>query len=141
MLRLSASDPDFDSAFTALVNARREADSDVSRDVAAIVARVRAEGDTALKDYSARFDGHDLDASGWEIGKAERRAALANLDSDLRKAIELAAERIAAYHAARSLTIATIRTRPGFALVRAGPRSMRPAYMCRAAARPIPRPY
>jgi len=101
MLRLSASDPDFDSAFTALVNARREADSDVSRDVAAIVARVRAEGDTALKDYSARFDGHDLDASGWEIGKAERRAALANLDSDLRKAIELAAERIAAYHAAQ----------------------------------------
>jgi len=101
MLRLSASDPDFDSAFTALVNARREADADVSRDVAAIVARVRAEGDAALKDYTARFDGHDLDASGWEIGKAERRAALANLDPDLRKAIELAAERIAAYHAAQ----------------------------------------
>jgi len=101
MLRLSASDPDFDSAFTALVNARREADADVSRDVAAIVARVRAEGDAALKDYTARFDGHDLGASGWEIGKAERRAALANLDPDLRKAIELAAERIAAYHAAQ----------------------------------------
>ena len=101
MLRLSASDPDFDSAFTTLVNARREADADVSRDVAAIVAKVRAEGDAALKDYTRRFDGHDLDASGWEIGKAERQAALANLDPELRKAIELAAERIAAYHAAQ----------------------------------------
>src|SRR4051812_35205547 len=99
MLRLSASDPDFDSAFTALVNGRREADADVSRDVAAIVARVRVEGDAALRHYTSRFDRHDLDASGWEIGKAERRAALANLDPELRTAIELAAERIAAYHA------------------------------------------
>jgi len=101
MLRLSASDPDFDSAFTALVNARREADADVSRDVAAIVAKVRADGDAALMEYTSRFDGHDLDVTGWEVGKAERRAALANLDKDLRRAIELAAERIAAYHAAQ----------------------------------------
>ena len=101
MLRLSASDPDFESVFAAFVNARREADADVSRDVAAIVAQVRAEGDAALKDYTARFDGHDLDVSGWEIGKGERRAALANLDPELRKAIELAAERIAAYHTAQ----------------------------------------
>ena len=101
MLRLSASDLSFETAFTALVNARREADADVSRDVGAIIARVRAEGDAALKDYTTRFDRHDLDASGWEIGKAERRAALDNLDGTLRSAIELAAERIAAYHAAQ----------------------------------------
>ncbi|MBW8744305.1 MAG: histidinol dehydrogenase [Sphingomonas sp.] len=101
MIRLSSSDPGFDSAFTALVNARREADADVSRDVAAIVAKVRSEGDRALRDYTSRFDRHDLEASGWEIGKAERSAALANLDPELRKAIELAAERIGAYHAAQ----------------------------------------
>jgi len=101
MIRLDSSDPDFDSAFTALVNARREADADVSRDVAAIVVKVRAEGDAALRDYTSRFDRHDLDATGWEIGRAERRAALANLDPELRTAIELAAERIAAYHAAQ----------------------------------------
>jgi len=101
MLRLSASDPDFDSAFTALVNARREADADVSRDVAAIVAKVRAEGDAALRDYTSRFDRHNLDASGWEISKADRRAALANLDPGLRQALELAAERIGAYHEAQ----------------------------------------
>ena len=101
MLRLSALDPDFDFAFTALVNARREADADVSRDVAAIIAKVRADGDAALHDYTSRFDGHDLDGSGWEVSKAERRAALANLDADLRKAIELAAARIATYHEAQ----------------------------------------
>lgn len=101
MLRLSALDPDFDSAFTALVNARREADADVSRDVSAIVAKVRADGDAALHDYTNRFDGHDLDASGWEVSKAERRAALASLDTDLRTAIELAAARIATYHEAQ----------------------------------------
>ena len=101
MLRLSASDPDFDSAFTALVNARREADADVSRDVASIVASVRDKGDAALKDYTARFDGHDLDLTGWEVSRAERRAALDGLDRELRDALELAAERITAYHAAQ----------------------------------------
>jgi histidinol dehydrogenase len=101
-VRLDASDPGFAAAFTALVEARREADADVSRDVAAIVADVRARGDAALKDYSARFDRHDLDMGGWRIDKATRQAALAGLDRGLRDAIELAAERIAAYHAAQT---------------------------------------
>ncbi|HMN72037.1 MAG TPA: histidinol dehydrogenase, partial [Rhodoblastus sp.] len=43
-------------AFDALVDDRRESASDVSADVAAIVARVKAEGDAALADYTARFD-------------------------------------------------------------------------------------
>jgi histidinol dehydrogenase len=100
-MRLEASDPGFAGAFTALVEARREADADVSRDVAAIVARVRADGDAALRDYTQRFDRHDLDEGGWEVSKAERQTALAGLAPDLRAAIELAAERISAYHAAQ----------------------------------------
>ena len=99
MIRLDATAPDFGPAFTALVNARREADADVSRDVAAIVARVRAEGDAALRDLTRRFDRHDLDATGWDVPRAERQAALAGLAPDLLAALELAAERIAAYHA------------------------------------------
>jgi histidinol dehydrogenase len=101
MIRLDASSSDFASAFTALVNARREADADVSRDVAAIVADVRARGDAALRDYTARFDRHDLDMQGWDIPRAARRAALDGLDHDLRAALELAADRIATYHAAQ----------------------------------------
>jgi histidinol dehydrogenase len=104
MIRLSSASPDFAVAFDALVNARREADEDVSRDVAAIVARVRAEGDAAVRDYTQRFDGHDLDAGGWEIDRATRRAALDKLDKELRAALELAAERITTYHAAQRPT-------------------------------------
>lgn len=90
---------DFAARFDALVNARREADADVADAVRAIIARVRDEGDAALKDLTARFDKHDLDATGWRVEAAEMDAALAGLAPDLRAALELAAERIATYHA------------------------------------------
>jgi len=100
-LRLDNRDPGFAAAFDALVNARRESDADVSRDVAAIVADVRARGDAALAEYTRRFDRHDLEATGWQISAEERRAALEGLDPELRAALELAADRIRAYHAAQ----------------------------------------
>ncbi len=98
-LRLDSRAPGFADAFTALVNDRREADEDVSRDVAAIIARVRDEGDAALADYTRRFDNHDLDGFGGEVGRERRREALERLDPELRAALEFAAERIRAYHA------------------------------------------
>lgn len=97
-LRLSTTDADFASAFATLVDARREADEDVSRDVTAMLRRVRAEGDAALADYTLRFDRHDLDVSGWSATPAETRAALDGIATDLRDALELAAARITAYH-------------------------------------------
>ncbi|MBY4635969.1 histidinol dehydrogenase [Sphingopyxis sp. XHP0097] len=101
MRRLDASDPGFAAAFDALVHDRRESASDVSADVAAIIARVKAEGDAALADYTARFDRFDLDASGWSISKEECAAAYEALAPELRVALDLAAERIRAYHAAQ----------------------------------------
>lgn len=101
MRRLDASDPGFAAAFDALVNDRRESASDVSADVAAIIARVKAKGDAALADYTARFDRFDLDARGWSISKAECAAAYDGLAPELRDALNLAAERIRAYHAAQ----------------------------------------
>jgi histidinol dehydrogenase len=98
MIRLDSNTADFPAAFTELVNARREADADVARDVAAIVARVRDEGDAALKDLTQRFDRFDLDASGWTIDRAACLAAYEGLSDELRGALELAAQRIAAYH-------------------------------------------
>lgn len=97
-LRLSTTDADFASAFATLVDARREADEDVSRDVTAMLRRVRTEGDAALADYTLRFDRHDLDVSGWSVTPAETRAALDGIATDLRDALELAAARITAYH-------------------------------------------
>ncbi|WP_293880013.1 histidinol dehydrogenase [Sphingomonas sp.] len=101
MIWLDTKDADFETRFVALVDDRRDSDADVSRDVAAILARVRAEGDTAVADLTARFDGHDLDVTGWQIDLGDCRAALAGLASDLRRALELAAARITAYHQAQ----------------------------------------
>jgi histidinol dehydrogenase len=95
MLRLSTLDPDFSEQFEMLVNARRESDPDVSRDVAAIIARVKAEGDAAVAELTQKFDGHRLD---WRIDLATCHAALNGLDPELRTALELAADRIRTYH-------------------------------------------
>lgn len=101
MLRLDASAADFAAQFDALVNDRRESASDVSVDVAAIIAAVKRDGDAALADYTARFDHFDLNEQGWSISAAECAAAYEALAPELRDALNLAAERIRAYHAAQ----------------------------------------
>ncbi|MCC2602135.1 histidinol dehydrogenase [Sphingopyxis yananensis] len=101
MLRLDASAADFAAQFSALVNDRRESASDVSVDVAAILAAVKRDGDAALADYTARFDHFDLNEQGWSISAAECAAAYDALEPKLRDALILAAERIRAYHAAQ----------------------------------------
>ena len=100
-LRLSTRDKDFAQAFDKLVRGRRESDIEVSRDVAAIIADVKARGDAALADYTARFDDHSLDGNGWSIGKDACAEAYAALSDDLRAALDLAANRIRAYHEAQ----------------------------------------
>jgi histidinol dehydrogenase len=96
MIRLDARDSGFDAAFAALVDARRDTDEDVSRDVSAILARVRREGDAAVAELTERFDGHRLP---WQIPIADCHAALAALAPDLRAALELAHARVTDYHA------------------------------------------
>src|SRR6202000_1683232 len=54
--RLDAGAPDFESAFTALLDAKRDQDEDVAATVRAIVAEVRARGDAALVELTERFD-------------------------------------------------------------------------------------
>lgn len=100
MQRLHARDAGFADAFAAVVSDRRESDADVARDVAAILADVRTRGDAALADYTARFDGHDL-GNDWRIPAETCREAFDALDPALRAALELAAERIRAYHQAQ----------------------------------------
>jgi histidinol dehydrogenase len=97
-LRLDMAQADFAAKFDALVNGRREADEDVAQAVRAIIARVRAEGDAALAELTARFDGFDLDAQGWTISAEQCAAAHEEIADDLREALNLAARRIAAYH-------------------------------------------
>ena len=100
-VRLSTSDTDFAARFDALVTMDRAGGEDVSGDVARIIERVRNEGDAALAELTQRFDGHDLDRSGWRIERAECDAALARLAPELRDALEMAAARIRAFHEAQ----------------------------------------
>ncbi|GAA3698370.1 histidinol dehydrogenase [Sphingomonas cynarae] len=98
MIRLDATAPGFADAFTALVEDRRESSTDVARDVAAIVADVRARGAAAVRDLTLRLDRHDLDVTGWRVDPAECAAAYAALEPGLARALDLAATRIRAYH-------------------------------------------
>lgn len=99
MLRLSTTDPDFETKFKRLVDNRRESAEDVSSTVAHILAEVRARGDKALAEYTERFDKHVLAADDdWRISPDACRHAHAALDPGLRDALELAAARIRAYH-------------------------------------------
>ncbi|MEP2989617.1 MAG: histidinol dehydrogenase [Parasphingorhabdus sp.] len=97
-LRLSLSDTDFEERFDVLVNARREADEDVSADVRSIIGDVRSRGDTAVQELTQKFDNHDLEQTGWRISKTECEAALEGLEASLRVSLELAALRIRDYH-------------------------------------------
>ena len=98
MIRLHTTDADFSTRFTALVEDRREASSDVASDVAAIIAAVRDDGEAAIADLTLRHDRHDLAVTGWRIEPETCAAAFEALDPDLRAALELAATRIRAYH-------------------------------------------
>ncbi|HET7331430.1 histidinol dehydrogenase [Dyella sp.] len=63
-----------------------------------IIAEVRASGDAALRELSARYDRCTLDAI--EVTEAEFKAAEAKLAPELKTAIREAAERIEAFHRA-----------------------------------------
>ncbi len=98
-LRLDFTDPDFEQSFTAFLATKREVSADVDAVAAEIIARIRAEGDAALIDYTKRFDHLDLTETGIAVSKAEVDAAVGSVDRDTYAALELAYERIASHHA------------------------------------------
>ncbi|MFS4581362.1 histidinol dehydrogenase [Phaeobacter sp. C3_T13_0] len=95
---LNASDADFDKAFAALLGAKREDSPDVDAVVADIIADVRARGDAALIALTAKFDRLELAAEQLRISDAEISAAAQDVSAEERAALELAVERIRAYH-------------------------------------------
>ena len=96
---LDTTQPDFDAAFTRLLGAKREDSPDVDDAVAAIIADVRARGDAAVLDLTAKFDRLTLTAETMAVSAAEMEAEIAKVPDADRAALELAAERIRAYHA------------------------------------------
>ena len=96
---LDHADADFEARFTALLNAKREDSPDVDAVVADIIADVRARGDAAVIELTERFDRIALTPETLRITAAEVAAATAEVSSEDRAALELAATRIRAYHA------------------------------------------
>lgn len=97
-LELSTSDADFAQRFAAFVDAGRETATDVSAAVSGIIADVRARGDAAVLELTARFDRVTATTETLRFSDAEISEARSRIEPDLRAALELAAERIRAFH-------------------------------------------
>jgi histidinol dehydrogenase len=79
--------------------------------VRAILADVRARGDIALRELTARHDGCDL--ATFEVGADEFAAAEADVDATVRQAMRNAIARVEAFHAAQMPVPLRVDTAPG----------------------------
>jgi histidinol dehydrogenase len=95
---LDTSDPGFEAAFASLLTAKREDAPDVDATVAEIIADVRARGDAAVIALTEKFDRLSLTPDTLAFSKGEIDAACAQVSAEDRAALELAADRIRAYH-------------------------------------------
>ncbi len=96
---LNSADPGFDAAFAALLGQKREEAEDVDTAVAQIIADVRARGDAEVIDLTARFDKLALTPETLAFSAEEIASEVAKVGPEDRAALELAADRIRAYHA------------------------------------------
>ena len=101
MRRLSTADPGFAEAFSGLLLESRETTDKVDGVVAAIIAGVRSRGDTALCEYTAEFDRQDLTPATLRVSADQIAEAAAGIAPELAAALDLAAERIEAFHQAQ----------------------------------------
>lgn len=97
-LRLSTADANFEDRFTAFLATKREASQEVDAAVREIIARVRADGDRALAEYTERFDRFDVEKAGLRVEHSEIEAAYEATNAETRAALELAKERIETHH-------------------------------------------
>ncbi len=97
-LFLNASDASFEADFAAFLTTKREDSPDVDATVAEIIADVRARGDAAVIDLTHRFDRLALTSDTMAFSPAEIAAEIVKVGPEDRAALELAAERIRAYH-------------------------------------------
>lgn len=95
---LSTLSDGFETEFAALLSAKREDSPDVDHVVAGIIQDVRARGDAAVLELTSKFDRLDLTSETMRFSAEEIEAECAKVSDEERAALELAAERIRAYH-------------------------------------------
>lgn len=88
MRTLRFSDPDFNDALRFL-DRHAEPSAEVHATVAGIVARIRAEGDSALFELTQKFGGPALTAATVRVSQAEINAAVARVSEGTKQAVAL----------------------------------------------------
>ncbi|WP_027712226.1 histidinol dehydrogenase [Dickeya chrysanthemi] len=83
----------------------------ISTIVSEILAKVRDDGDTALREYSARFDKVQVD--GLRVSAEAIDAAVARLGDDIKQAMATAVRNIETFHNAQQLPPISVETQPG----------------------------
>lgn len=84
---------------------------DLSATVAEVLQSVKNRGDAALREFTARFDGVQLDRL--EVTAKEMAFAAESLPEELKSAIRLAAKNIETFHASQREPVRQIETMPG----------------------------
>lgn len=97
-MRFELGESGFEEKFTTFLSAKRENDADVNGTVAQIIADVRKNGDTALFDYTKRFDQMELTSQSIRVSEKEIEEAVKSCKKETLDALYLAAERIEAFH-------------------------------------------
>ncbi|MDP4609106.1 MAG: histidinol dehydrogenase, partial [Burkholderiaceae bacterium] len=99
---LRTTDADFEQRFTSRLFWSGETDHAIESRVADIIADVRARGDQAVMDYTAKFDGLQVASMAeLEISQADMASAFERLPQVQRDALTAAAQRIKSYHQAQ----------------------------------------
>lgn len=97
--RLDANQADFNRHLDALLAWESVSDKAVNERVEEIIDAVRQRGDAALIEYTARFDGLQVQSMDELILQRPRlEQALERITAEQRKALEVAAERVRVYH-------------------------------------------
>ena len=100
--RLSTASGTFDADFKARLHWSADTDAVIEQRVADILADVQQRGDAAVLEYTARFDGLDVNnMQVLELTQAELKAAYETIPAAQREALEAAARRVRTYHEAQ----------------------------------------
>jgi len=83
----------------------------ITESVSEILRRVRSEGDSALREFCARFD--KTEVQDLRVTAAQIEAASARLGDDVKQAMAHAVRNINTFHQAQKLAVVDIETQPG----------------------------
>ena len=97
--RLKSSDPGFQKTLLDSLSLPSADDQAIDQVVLNILAEIKTSGDDALLRYTKQFDRLSVkDVSDLEIGQADLESAYRSLPTEQAKALEIAAQRVRAYH-------------------------------------------